>query len=1114
MDVNKFLQSGNVTPNPNYNPKTKKGRLESPLLVDYNVGESIDDKLTSNIVSNTAKHIYSLESDKIDKYAKYNTYLNPYDSQEELNRSRAENQSAFEQFSNAVVQAVGNEVVVGTALGLSNLVDFALNIGNEEGEDDYTNPISTYLENVQENIRERFEIYRKDPNATWAIGDFGWWADNAVSIASTASMLIPTLGVSKGLSLIGKATRLGKLSKGIAKMANKTGIVKYPAKFTRQLNAGAEITTNALLSRTMEGYLEARDVYKSAYDETLSAIKDMSEEEKTKLFENNQELLKDAYTNEEIASRIASVSADETFRNDYAMLLFDMAQFKAISNIWKGNNKIHTATKRLQNKAAIKGLTNEADHAINKIGFIDKQKEAFSHILKNPLTSLTAIEWSEGIEEGYQGIQVEKGKEVAKKIIDPTFTPRSIESYLTDGAIWEQAFWGVLGGVGFQAVGKGLGKLQKIVTKGIDKQRLSEQDFNKKHTSYEEVVKAEINNRKVRMDSYINTMSEVNAGRNPLAGQLNINGEVEKDTLTPEEVTMWKEQLTSDFVTDMVINAADAGNWDLFKEFVTSKEFAKYFQNNKTANGVNNDAFVTDLVSKMDEIYDQYSKAIDDIYNSVNVESPYVASLLGRNIVRHRQQLNNYDNLLNRVQAELNQKNADLDAVSKFEQLQLVSYINNEYKKLDEIEKKHKENLNNHIISREAYDNYIKDINRERNRLYVFAANNLTGQFEVSNGNTELNEFILKIQDFAKQIYNPQALYGEEYQHPTLDTQELINDIIALRDRINYLNFNEIKTQESLQNAYDELSLSNDSNIIKRYNESVDKINTWLESQENINEAKENLMSGNIPNYLKEDVKILKLGHHTTASYLAAINNTINEIKRDRLAKEESAKKGNINGQKMSEEITNQVRDDVQAQESKQTPPSTGEKLQDKTEDPNQLGILTDEEKETIETTIKQQDEEIAKQTGIGADPNRIIKIKNTTIDIIKNDSNLKQSLIGKSNNSIEAKQLFDRIKEELAKQDDINPSDDEIQKEVNSIISLLNRKYANTKKGELQKAADEVVHNALTNSVEESSLDKLINTFIKKYIIAKTMGPRPQAANPRRTNSKTILFISLHTSF
>ncbi len=1016
-------------------------------------------------------------------------------SEEDLNRERAENQSAIEQLGNFVAQAVGSEVVVGTALGLSNMVDFFANIGIDAGEDDYTNPVSKYLEDVQENIRERFEIYRKDPNATWAIGDFGWWADNFISVASTASMLLPTLGITKGLSLAGKGfrtlTKMGKLSKGVAKMANKVGMTKYTTSFARKLNAGAEITTNALLSRTMEGYLEAREVYKSVYDETLANLKEMSNEERNRMFKNNPELLSPDMSDEEIASRISSVSADETFRNDYAMLLFDMAQFKGISNIWKGTNKINTAGQRLYNRRVIKNINGEAKDALEKIGFVTKQKEAIKHIFRNPLTSLSALELSEGIEEGYQGIQTEKGKEVAKRILDPNFRGRSLDSYITDPAIWEQAFWGVLGGVGFQALGKGFGKLEKVITESYDKNKLSEQDFKRKHISEDDIVKSEIDSRLDLMNKYTQTMEEINDLKNPLAGKINSNGEVEPDTLTQKEAEMWKEQLTSKFVSEMVLNSADAGTWDLFKEFVTSKEFAQYFQNNKTANGISNESFVNDLINSMDNIYEQYANAIDTIYNSIEVESPYVASLLGRDIVKRNLTIDNYrktkDKLSNILTDKIN--NLGIEYTNEYAQADLVSYINRKFKELDKAKAELTEKYNEGTISENAYNIYIDSINREKNRVQLFATNRFDSNYFNVDNDAEINDFIEKVNDFSKDLLNPQGKFGENYKTPTSDVQNIISQINQIDDMINNVEFSLPKTQEDYQREYNDLSLANDSNVIKRYNESVDKINNWLESQEDVDKAKEDLLRGNLPENLLKDAKILKLGHHTTQAYLNAIDNTIKEIKRKRKKEIESAKQGNINGQNMSEETTDQVREIVEEQEAKgnnETPPSTGKTTQTSSKS-TKPSKLTDEEKAELEKQIKNAKKaELESQYGEQYDPDRIANISNTIKNSIKtifnSDESIKQGLIGKDSTSEEAKVLYDKVKQSLADNGDLNPSDDEIWGEIRGIISRINIKYKPGNQGELQKAAY-----SLTDSIEESELNKAIEDFIKKYIIART---------------------------
>ena len=597
MDVLKFLQQGNVSKNPEYNPKTKEGKTKSPLLVDYNVGENINDKLRKNITSNLSKNIYSLNTDDINKYAKYNTYLNIYDSQEQLNKERAENQSAIEQLGRAVIQAVGNEVVLGTFLGFSNIVDFFANIGREEGLDDYTNPVSTQLENWQNQLRDRFEIYQKDPNASWAIGDFGWWTNNMVSIASTASMLLPSTSIVKGLGLLSKIGKGGKtigsfVNKGALLMGNAAkaaGIGKSAIRNYQAIKSGAEIGLTALASRTMEGYLEARGVYNEIKDDTVSKLSSMSDEEFSNFIKANPNFENKSI--EEIASYIASVSADETFANDYAMLLMDVVQLKALGSMWKGlPNKTPSAALRLENKKAIKSLLDDVVEDGTKIakkqGWSTTRLERIKESLRNPLTTVGAIEWSEGIEEGYQGIQTEKGKEVAKMILDPNYTPKTIESYLADPAIWEQAFWGVLGGMGFQAIGTGLGNAYRRIDAKINKDKYANDNIDHLLTTEERVRKAEIEGRKAKLDKFVKDIELIQSAyspdeyeTDPNTGQYIIEDGVKKfKRLTKAEQEAKKIKLVNDLLTEMTFNAVNSGNLDLFTDFISSDEFNQYLK--------------------------------------------------------------------------------------------------------------------------------------------------------------------------------------------------------------------------------------------------------------------------------------------------------------------------------------------------------------------------------------------------------------------------------------------------------------------------------------------------------------------------------------------------------
>ena len=176
------------------------------------------------------------------------------------------------------------------ALGLSNLVDFGINVFKEEGEDDYTNPVSSTLENWQEQIRDRFAIYREDPNATFAIGDFAWWADNFVSVGSTLSLMIPSMGATAGLSKLGKIRGIGrKISKGLAKATmlknpmNKMDDLRGLASRIKSIEEGSKIGTTALLSRTMENYQEARGVYNIAHENTLKTLDNFSKKKEMNL---------------------------------------------------------------------------------------------------------------------------------------------------------------------------------------------------------------------------------------------------------------------------------------------------------------------------------------------------------------------------------------------------------------------------------------------------------------------------------------------------------------------------------------------------------------------------------------------------------------------------------------------------------------------------------------------------------------------------------------------------------------------------------------------------------------------------------------------------------------
>ena len=76
MDVKKFLLEGNKIPNPEYNPKTKKGASQPPFLVDYTPGGDMVDRVRSSVATNLLKNTSFIDSEKYDKYAKEGVFIN------------------------------------------------------------------------------------------------------------------------------------------------------------------------------------------------------------------------------------------------------------------------------------------------------------------------------------------------------------------------------------------------------------------------------------------------------------------------------------------------------------------------------------------------------------------------------------------------------------------------------------------------------------------------------------------------------------------------------------------------------------------------------------------------------------------------------------------------------------------------------------------------------------------------------------------------------------------------------------------------------------------------------------------------------------------------------
>jgi hypothetical protein len=360
-----------------------------------------------------------------------------------LDYGRAKSQPVLDQFGNFVTQAVVGEVGLGTLEGLGYLWDGVGMIGDKlagrETEWDSLNALSQWASDQKEELRQNFEILQKDPGS-FNMADTGWWFGNGVSVASTLSLMIPATGVMKGLSLLGRGlNRIGRL----AKLTNN---------ISKGVRGGANVLTQAAVSRHMENMMEASQTFKGTYEEALRTINPETGTNFT----------------EEEARAIASDAASSNYNGGWAMLGQDILQYAMATKILSKAGKVRAAKEKLAGSR--KDIVDNLADTSKKVGtdsdkvskVLGKAKTGFKKAYKNPYVNTFA---SEGFEEGYQYVLSEESNYNAfrKMGIDDssTFIQR-MSDYVRDPEMLSAMFFGGFGGGVFNALQSGVQKYDDI----------------------------------------------------------------------------------------------------------------------------------------------------------------------------------------------------------------------------------------------------------------------------------------------------------------------------------------------------------------------------------------------------------------------------------------------------------------------------------------------------------------------------------------------------------------------------------------------------------------------------------------------------------------------------
>lgn len=701
---NVFNNSGIIISNPNYNPKTKKGRAQQPFFHTLDVSQDITSGAANEFAKN-ADNAWVMGDTH--NYQRYGVTPNLITN---LDKERAENQSNFAKTFNSLSQALVSETILGTIKAVPDLFDAVAN-GIFQSDGDYQNPISNKLQEWQDYFRNEVAPIYSDPEHNdiyhGGLTNWGWWTSNAPSVMSSLTLLLPSTGIVKGVGYLGKLAKTSKLAsmtrngikgiagidraiasnkelnalqKGINKIIGSNGIV-VGSDVESAASRFASIGGNALLQRTMENYQEAQGVYKDMYNEAYDNLNRMNAQQYQDFVNKNPELLQDIDTNdkEAVARRIAKKSADTDFLMNYSNIVFDVIQMYGLRNMWKGIRNSDAGSAAVSRAARLEKLKvgKTAEEFEKYYANIGKMKKAGWWIKDHAKAEKLVIagELSEGIEESVNYISQMEGMNVGKLLLseqDADHSPfdNRLQKYLKSGGLADSAFWGVLGGVVFHNLGSGFGRIRQTFEDRTNKKEDKTTGEQGKSSPFSISELGETKSRKADIahwgkdtNLYIERMNKINDGKNPFDN--------DKSFTSPEESQAAKEAAENDFITRLALRAGHHGNLDYLKSFLQSEEIRKAMVEKGVVNEAESKQIQANNVAKVDAVMDAYTKELSGLIGIVqnrnyNKKEPdrvpieYLQEIASANVVYNQKIANTKnkeqvaDNLINTV---LNEEN-------------------------------------------------------------------------------------------------------------------------------------------------------------------------------------------------------------------------------------------------------------------------------------------------------------------------------------------------------------------------------------------------------------------------------------------------------------------------
>lgn len=912
------LLSGGFISNPAYNPKTKKGR-EQPKYIQQTAPSQVYDMGAA--IGRSSRQIYfdnsslGLTADEWKKEQAAGATVSPYYNQDERNKHKARAQSGAAVFGNTLVQMLGSEAAVGAVKGIFDLIDRGVNAVKNDPEDDYRDDVTgvgAILEDVQEQIREQFPIYRENPDKNWDITDGAWWGQNMTNIGSSLAFLGSSLALGKVASMAGKiggsyslARGINAVNVGLAKAGAAVGAVKNVYTTAKFLGNAEQIAGMSFLSRTMEGHMEARETYKNVYGELSSALNNMSDAQYKDFIARNQDLPDiNNLSKDEIAKRMATAAADSTFKEDYWMLGSDMLQFAMLKNLWKG----------FSSRATTSALRSAQDGVLNRLAGITEENAVKGGILSRGIKGLwtgaksiakspyTRTSIAEGFEEGFQGSVQKNSEDIALFKLDGKHKIDGLADYATSPSIWEQAFWGAVGGIAFQGAGSAMGWAGRAISNRnkSESQRLLSED---------KMREAEINGRVDAFNTLVRDLRDLNNGYIPGQYETDELGNARLDENgTPirrrvkhgeAEVESAKNKLFDDFLVKFGISAAMNGNSRMFRDMLDDKRFMSFLDNN-TDEKDNSKEIIDKLKNKLDDIYEKYNANYLNVFNSVKDADEHVARAAAMQMILQDNAIDDIDRRKGAIDERVKQFTDGKGVAEETYKHVLHNLLNNKLADLNNKLEQNQNDYDNKNKSKSAYESDLAAFQESRKRVLDFAARIAP---------TALSESAKGFLSTAQEKRDYQAFENEMAEHLNTGAFNERNALAELPANVKFELLDKamldierddiVNGRPTNKKGYAKLYNNIGETIFQigqdKYTDAVTNVAKWLENQDNIEEAFNRLVRDEVDE-LQDELDLIKLGSANTTAAENLLQKTVQEIIRRRENKARQANTTRRNG--------------------------------------------------------------------------------------------------------------------------------------------------------------------------------------------------------------------------